>query len=243
VVEPLGTPDGGHGGADKELEVDFVGEVHRLGPGETLTFGRNADLVIDANPFMHRVVGRFGCRQGVWWLDNLGRTARIDLCDELHGITHPVAPGSRVSLTHRLFSVAFSAGPTTYRIDGRLDVPPETDTPAPPSGTATVVFGAVPFSPEQYELLVALVDSSRAHAGRLEPTPVIARRLGWTTKKFHRKLDLVCVKLARAGVRGLKGDLGASADLRRERLVAHALGAGLVREEDLRPPERVDGVG
>jgi hypothetical protein len=139
--------------------------------------------------------------------------------------------------------VAFGAGPTGYRIDGRLSEPPEPEASAETSGTATVVFGSVPFSPEQYELVVALVASSRANGGRLEPTPVIARRLGWTTKKFHRKLDLVCVKLDRAGVRGLKGDLGASADLRRERLVAHVLGAGLVREDDLRPPERIDGVG
>jgi hypothetical protein len=242
-MEPLLVQDGGRDGVGNVLEVDFVGEIHRLGPDESLTFGRAADLVLDTNPFMHRVVGRFNCRQGVWWLENLGRTARIDLCDELHGITHQVVPGSQVSLTHRVFSVAFAAGPTGYRIDGRLGEPPEPETPEAPSGTATVAFGSVPFSPEQYELVVALVASSRANAGRLEPTPVIARRLGWTTKKFHRKLDLVCVKLDRAGVRGLKGDLGASADLRRERLVAHVLGAGLVRIDDLRPPERIDGLG
>jgi len=241
VAEPLGVLHDEHDGANNELEVDFVGEVHRLGPGEMLTFGRNADLVLDANPFMHRVVGRFSCRQGVWWLENLGRTARIDLCDELHGIVHPVVAGSQVSITHRVFSVAFGAGPTSYRMDGRLSAAPGPETPATPTGTATVAFGAVPFSPEQYELLVALVESSRTHAGRLEPSPVIARRLGWTTKKFHRKLDLVCVKLARAGVRGLKGDLGASADLRRERLVDHVVGAGLVDDADLRAPERALG--
>jgi len=215
------------------LEVDFVGEVHRLEPGESLTFGRSADLVLDANPFMHRVVGRFSCRQGVWWLEHLGRSVGLELCDRMHGIVHRVPPGAQVSLTQREFSVRFVAGPTTYELDGRMSAPPAPAAPDPAPGTATVAFGSVPFSVEQRELLVALVDSSRRHAGRLEPTPVIARRLGWTTKKFHRKLDLVCDKLSRAGVRGLKGDVGASADLRRERLVAHALGAGLVDDADL----------
>lgn len=232
-----GAGSGGDPVAANRLEVDFVGEVHLLEPGDTLTFGRSADLVLDANPFMHRVVGRFTWRQGVWWLEHLGRSVGLELCDRDHGIAHRVPPGAQVSLTQREFSVRFVAGPTTYQLDGTLSAPPSPEAPQPVSGTATVAFGTVPFSLEQRELLVALVRSSRRHDGRLEPTPVIARRLGWTTKKFHRKLDLVCDKLARAGVRGLKGDVGSSADLRRERLVAHALGAGLVDGTDLIEPD------
>ena len=35
-MEPLLVQDGGHDGAGNVLEVDFVGEVHRLGPDESL---------------------------------------------------------------------------------------------------------------------------------------------------------------------------------------------------------------
>ncbi len=41
------------------LIVDFVGQVRTLAPGESLSFGRAADLVVDdANRNLHRVVGR-----------------------------------------------------------------------------------------------------------------------------------------------------------------------------------------
>ncbi|MFZ4519204.1 MAG: hypothetical protein ACOYOP_12495, partial [Microthrixaceae bacterium] len=99
-------------------------------------------------------------------------------------------------------------------------------------GTATVDFGQVPLSPEQHLLIVALYESS-LRCGTIEGNSVIARRLRWTPKKFHRKLDAVCDKLARAGVPGLKGQLGELAETRREALVAHALGTGLVGPSDL----------
>ncbi len=60
-----------------------------------------------------------------------------------------------------------------------------------------------------------------------------AKRLGWTTTKFNRKLDNVCDKLSKLGVRGLQGDLGALASNRRARLVEYALAVRLVTRHDL----------
>jgi hypothetical protein len=61
----------------------------------------------------------------------------------------------------------------------------------------------------------------------------VAARLGWTLAKFNRKLDHLCVKLARAGVAGVHGDLGQLATDRRRVLVEHALEVGLVGPQDL----------
>ena len=44
------------------LSVDYLGEIHTVGEDERLSFGRRADLVVDENPYMHRVVGRFEAR-------------------------------------------------------------------------------------------------------------------------------------------------------------------------------------
>ena len=60
-----------------------------------------------------------------------------------------------------------------------------------------------------------------------------AERLGWTMSRFNRKLDNVCDKLDRLGVRGLRGGPGKLASNRRARLVEHAVFSRLVTSEDL----------
>jgi hypothetical protein len=72
-------------------------------------------------------------------------------------------------------------------------------------------------------------------AGRSEiPTSAeAARRLGWQLTRFNRKLDNVCQKLTRSGVRGLHGGPGALASGRRARLVEYAIASRLVTAERL----------
>ncbi len=71
------------------LYLDFCGDELVLEPGGSLTFGRCADLVVDDNPYLHRRLGRFVDRGGVWCLEHtcalhpdrgarLERTARLD---------------------------------------------------------------------------------------------------------------------------------------------------------------------
>ena len=61
----------------------------------------------------------------------------------------------------------------------------------------------------------------------------MADRLGWTITKFNRKLDHLCAKLAREGVRGLRGGPDGLALDRRLALVDHAVDVRLVTAEDL----------
>lgn len=198
-----------------------------------LTFGRSADLEIDANQFMHRLVGRFVCRESVWWLQNIGTRSRLDLIDGDSGTTMELAPGQQLPITGTSFTVRFTAGPSTYELTGsRTGDALHADGAGEVFGTATVDFGEIPLSPEQQLLLVCLYES-KLRTGRVEGSNVLAGRLGWTANKFNRKLDAVCEKLHRAGVDGVKGRQGLNADGRRENVLTWALSHGVVTRNDL----------
>ncbi|MBM3663942.1 MAG: hypothetical protein FJW94_13920 [Actinobacteria bacterium] len=217
------------------LTVGFLDERVELAPGDELTFGRRADLVLDENPYMHRVCGRLVHRQGVWWLQNHGSHLRLELEDLDGAGPAELMPGQQLPVTARRSAVRLAAGPANYELELGVDVALDLGDTDVPVGTATVDFGAVPLSPEQHLLLVALFDSSRRNRGAVEGNAVIAARLGWTAKKFHRKLDAVCDKLHREGVRGLRSEPGSglNAELRRAVLVRHAVNSGLVGPGDL----------
>jgi len=66
------------------------------------------------------------------------------------------------------------------------------------------------------------------------PTSVnAAKRLGWATTRFNRKLDNVCDKLDRVGVQGLRGGVRSYATNRRARLVEYAIAARIATRFDL----------
>lgn len=215
------------------LTVTFLEQTTTLDPATDLTFGRAADLVIDDNRFMHRVVGRFVCREGVWWLQNLGTRSRLELLDEQSGTLLELAPGQQLPIVACEFAVRFTAGPGNYELTGtRTGDALRADAAGDVVGTATVDFGNVPLSPEQHLLVVALFES-KLRTGRIEGGNVMAGRLGWSANKFNRKLDVVCEKLHRAGVPGVKGEIGLSADGRRETVLGWALSNGVVTRNDL----------
>ena len=87
-----------------DLHVEFCGEIHTSQPGASLTFGRAADIIIDDNRFLHRVLGAFVHRDGLWWIDNVGsNTARI-------------APGSSMPLVFTSSTIRFDAGGSNYEL-------------------------------------------------------------------------------------------------------------------------------
>ena len=68
-------------GSAAQLVVEFVGDERVLDPDEELTFGRAADLVIDENRYLHRVLGRFSYAKGTWWLTNVGSAIPLTVSD------------------------------------------------------------------------------------------------------------------------------------------------------------------
>ncbi len=220
------------------FEVDFVGEIYEMDEGESLTFGRTAELCIDEdNQYMHRQVGAFVHHQGVWWLRNDGRRIELVLRGE-SGSQVTLPPASAQAIVNRSGSVRFVAGPTTYELNFAMaadPVLPRSGAPVPVSGeNETRDFGVVPLNDEQRLLVVALAEPRLGGdaSARLPANADIAHRLGWSLKKFDRKLDYLCRRLDEAGVRGIRGGKGDEALDRRSTLVDHAIRVGMVVPAD-----------
>lgn len=205
--------------------------------GTSLTFGRQGDLVVDeSNRFLHRVVGRFVARDGLWWLQNQGRRGAL-LVETVGSPSRlEIGPGAQFPVPGGSFVVSFSAGKANYELECWSEAgqgPGWAWSAATSEGDGTLEFGCVPLTPEQHLLCVALCVERLQGGSGLPSNLETAARLGWSITKFNRKLDHVCAKFARAGVHGLRGDRGELAQDRRRALVDHVLVQQLVTVEDL----------
>ncbi len=211
------------------ITVDFVGSFRTLEPNQHLSFGREADLVIDNHAALPRVVGVLAHQQGHWWIHN--ETAAADLTvRDVESSSHAViAPGSGLPVVFGSSIVEMSAGPARYALELELGGRQEPQT-RPWSHRQTVRLNA-----EQRQLLAALAES-RLRGGAPFDIPSnadVASGLGWTITKFNRKLDHLCIKFDKIGVDGLRGSQDRLATDRRRRLVEHCVAAGIVTEADL----------
>jgi hypothetical protein len=220
-----------------ELAVEFAGEWFRPDPEARFEIGREGDLALDDNPYQHRRFLRISHDSGLWWLANLGARLSATVCDAAGGVQSWLSPGTSLPFVFPSTSIVFTAGPTTYELLASL-------TPAPyaeirseePEGGATTI-GMIPFTTSQRQLIVALCEPMLRRDGtglsEMPSSAEAAARLGWTMTRFNRKLDNVCDKLDRVGVKGLRGGSGGLATNRRARLVEYAVASRLVTAADL----------
>ncbi len=224
-------------GAEPGLHLEYCGEWFTVRPGETFSVGREADLAIDDNPFLHRRLLQVSEFEGLWLLTNVGSRLSVTVTDGAGRLQSWLAPGARLPLVFGRTTAVFTAGPTTYEISIYVAEPVFSDThPAASEGTTTI-GDDVTLTVSQRQLIVALAEPllRRDGTGLGEiPTSVrAAARLGWATTRFNRKLDNVCDKLDRLGVQGLRGGVRAYATNRRIRLVEYAIASRLVTRADL----------
>ena len=104
----------------RRLHVDFIGEVTSVEPGAELTFGRAADLRIDDNRHLHRILGRFWSLGDTWWLTNEGRSITIQIADADSRSSVMLAPGSEIALSFPNSILRFRAGVTDYELVVRV---------------------------------------------------------------------------------------------------------------------------
>ena len=219
------------------IVVSFCGEDFTVQPGDVLTLGREGDVVIDDNPFLHRRFLEISLVDRMWWVSNVGNHLTATVADASGGLNAWLAPGARMPIVFRDTVVWFSAGPTTYE----FDIHYESGVFAPPAtveaSSGAVTVGRVTFTPDQRLLVVALCEPAlrkgQLGGSLVPPSSEAAARLGWALTRFNRKLDNVCQKLTAAGVRGLHGSSDRLASSRRARLVEYALASRLVTKDDL----------
>lgn len=225
------------GGTDVVARVEYCGEFTELRPGERLTIGREADLDIDDNPYLHRVFLVLDHQAGLWFVSNVGTQLSATVSDRDGRMEAFLAPGASLPLVFDRSVIAFSAGPTSYEVVVDQVTAPYRPPTVTTHESGSTTLGVARLTRDQHLLIVALAEPRLRGEGRasvvLPTSTTAARRLGWTTTKFYRKLDNVCDKFTKLGVRGLRGDLVETAANRRARLVEYAIATRLVSVADL----------
>ncbi len=226
------------------LTIDFAGEVHRPDGATPFVIGRDGDLAIADNPYLHRRFLEFRREGDLWWIANVGSQTNATLNDLGSPVHAQLAPGGRLPVAVGVTVIRFTAGPTEYEIEVSLTGADDVaiGVPIDDEGTETVHHPRL--TDDQRLMLVVLAESALRHgmAGMADiPSAATgARRIGWSQKRFEKKIDNVCDRLAAMGVRGLKGELGNQAVSRRARLVEFALSTRLVTVDDLQMLDAVD---
>lgn len=220
------------------LQLDFAGEIFQIEQDKVFTIGRMGDLAISDNPFLHRKFLTLSFADGLWWVSNVGDRVAAQLSDADQLTRTVLSPGARVPLVFGSMLLTFSAGNTGYELELDLATPlyrPALVSTGQESGDTTV--GGIEFTESQLLAILVLAEPvlRRVGTGSWQiPTAVeAARRLGWTQTRFNRKLDNVCDKLDRIGVKGLHGGPGKEAKNRRANLVDYAVSSRLVIPEQL----------
>ncbi|MGP6170520.1 hypothetical protein ACTU6U_03490 [Microbacterium sp. A196] len=220
------------------LRLEFAGEWHDLSPGKPFIIGREGDLEVDDNPYLHRHFLELQHRDGLWWLANVGVRLAATISSAGGAVQSWLSPGARMPLVFERNVIVFTAGPVTYEVNLLTDEAPyevSRAVDAAMSGETTVM--PVSFTTLQKQLIVALAEPMLRREGvsmnELPSSSAAAERLGWTMSKFNRKLDNVCDKLDRMGVQGLRGGPGKLATNRRARLVEYAVTSQVVTRADL----------
>jgi hypothetical protein len=224
--------------AAQQVRVGFCGEWYTADPAGEFVIGREGDLAVDDNPYLHRRFLTLVWQQDLWWLVNVGTQLSATISDNAGAVQAWLAPGGRVPLMFAHTTVLFTAGPTTYEIEIVCDDPTFTlNQDLSSRGIGETTIGPVTLTPSQKQLIVALAEPLLRRDGTsisaIPSSKEAAARLGWELTRFNRKLDNVCDKFDRRGVRGLRGGPGQLASNRRGRLVEHAVTARVVTATDL----------
>lgn len=219
-----------------EVTVEFAGEYFPLAGEDRFTVGREGDLAVDDNLFLHRHFLEISRSRELWWLSNVGSRLTATVTDGSGGVQAWLSPGARLPLVFETTTIVFSAGPTTYELVVHAAKPSFRVTrPAQLDGDSTI--GEIPLTESQRQLILALAEPQLLRDGtgmsEIPTSSAAAQRLGWTVTRFNRKLDNVCDKLDRIGVPGMRGGQRSFATNRRAKLVEYAIATRLVTKNDL----------
>lgn len=219
------------------LTLDFAGEIYHPAPDGVFVIGRSGDLEIDDNPYLHRSFLEITHADGLWWVANVGARLPAHLTDARGLMRTTLAAGARQPLVFPATLLTFTAGSTTYEVLAETGAAPYEPQRPDRASAGDTTIGPTEFTLSQKVALLALAEPLLRRAGtgasQVPSAVEAAARLGWPQSRFNRKLDNICEKLERSGVRGLRGEVGASAANRRVLLVEYAVSTLLVTADDL----------
>lgn len=219
------------------LKIEFCGEWYDVEHPNDFHVGRESDLVIDDNPYLHRRFLRIYEEFGMWWLGNVGNLLAATVSDATGQVQAWLAPGARLPIVFPQLQVLFSAGSTTYEFTIHAANDYYASSAMADSVAGSTTIAPVPLTSSQRLLIVALAEhilrQSSPGRGEIPTSAQAAKRLHWSITTFNRKLDNVCEKLDKIGVAGLRGGKDNLATNRRLRLVEYAVATRLVSSEDL----------
>ncbi|GAC82876.1 hypothetical protein ACN94_01815 [Gordonia paraffinivorans] len=222
---------------DSATYVEYCGERTELDPGRRFFIGREADLSIDDNPYLHRRFLVVHNENGLWWLTNLGTHLSASVSAGDVGFTATLGPGARMPLVFGETTIVFTAGPTTYELSVFARAPQVKSVTRPEFSGGHTTQGVPTLTESQKLLIVVLAEEILRREGTgasaIPSSAQAARRLGWSLTKFNRKLDNVCDKLDQLGVSGMRGGGGKLASNRRTKLVEYAIASRIVTRADL----------
>jgi len=220
-----------------EITVEFAGEYFELTSGTPFYVGRQGDLELDDNLFLHRHFLEISDNDGLWWLSNVGSRLTATVTDSSGGVNAWLAPGARLPVVFEQTTVVFTAGPVTYELTIHAKGPAFHLDPRDSAEDGQSTIGHVPLTTRQKLLILALAEPALRRDGtgisEIPSSAQAAARLGWTSTRFNRKLDNVCDKFDRIGVQGMRGGQGKLAMNRKARLVEYAVSSRLVTRDDL----------
>ncbi|MGD9752884.1 MAG: hypothetical protein AB7W59_17990 [Acidimicrobiia bacterium] len=235
-----------------DLELEFVGERHRVSDGRFF-IGSRADLNLDVATAVPGRLLELWAANGLWMLRQLEPEPLVVV--RSGGFEARVGAGA-VPLVFGTHCISITAR-STYEVEARVsqplfvprlvvdDQPRIIDDeprliPTGMEGIGEVAAGPtidVGLNREQRILLTVLaapvLRGGPVALSEIPSSVEAARLLGWPVTKFNRKLDTVCGKLARAGIGGLHGGANRPALNRRTRLVQVVVESGVVSVADL----------
>ena len=221
----------------KPLRIEFCGEDYAVEHPNDFHIGRESDLVIDDNPYLHRRFLRIYEDFGMWWLSNVGNLLSATVTDATGQVQAWLAPGARLPIVFPQMQVLFSAGSTTYELTVFCDDDYFNTAAATAGGGGETTIAPVALTSSQRLLVIALAEyvlrQDSPGRGEIPSSAEAAARLHWSMTTFNRKLDNVCDKLDKIGVDGLRGGKDKLATNRRVRLVEYAVASHLVSVDDL----------
>jgi len=219
------------------LIVEYEDLTYPVFRDQPFDIGREADLCLDRNPYLHRRFLRISYEPDLWWISNIGSGLGATMYDQASGMQAWLGPSSRLPLVFSRVDVVFTAGPCSYRLallnnapqwqGGVVEVDAEGDT----------TVREVGWTSAQKLAVLALAEPMLQREGfgvvHIPSNANAAERIGWAVKRFEKKIDNVCAKLDRLGVDGMRGGVREHASGRRSRLVEWAISTGFVTIADL----------